>query len=200
MILTNIQLPSYLGTIEMEETDIMFGFLFKRKKLSKSAHKLFSQVIEQSRLPVFYQEFQVDDTLDGRFDVMSLHMALVLHKLDQHDDLGECKYIKRLLQETMFDNLDLTVREIGVGDMGVGKKIKAMAEAFYGSMMAYQSAMQEEDASKMSDVLHRNLYRERDIEEELLTKMSQYVSDQWDHFKTQTMDDVMDGHLSFIQP
>ena len=176
----------------------MFGSLFKNRKINKSAHDLFSIVIEQSRLPSIYTDMEVEDSLDGRFDVMSLHMSLLLKKIDQNGEREECKVLKRRLQEIMFDNLDLTIREIGVGDMGVGKKVKVMAEAFYGRMLAYHEALGAEDGSELSKVIKRNIYRERDIDQNILLFMNKYTSEQWKHLENLEIDDILNGKLSFL--
>ena len=144
-------------------------------------------------MPTFYSDFDVEDSLDGRFDLMSLHMAMLLDKLDQHQAVTDAAKLKRVLQEIMFDNLDLTLREIGVGDLGVGKKIKVMAEAFYGRMMVYQDLFHSKDVQKMSEALIRNLYREREIAEDTVLQMSRYVFEQRENIKHQNIENIMSG-------
>ena len=178
----------------------MFGFLPKKKILNDAGHKLFSLVIKQSRLVVFYEELAVEDNLDGRFDLMSLHMAMILQKLDQNKKSKDATKLKQVFQEIMFDNLDLTLREIGVGDMGVGKKIKVMAEAFYGRMIAYQNLFGAKNPEKMLNVLQRNLYRERKVDIEILKTMTKYVYDQYDFVENESIENVMIGDLSFLLP
>lgn len=178
----------------------MFGFYWKKKVLNDAGHKLFSLVIEQSRMDVFYSELAVEDNLDGRFDLMSLHMSIILQKLDQNKQYSEVDKLKQVFQEIMFDNLDLTLREIGVGDLGVGKKIKVMAEAFYGRMIAYQNLFEVRDYQKMSDALLRNLYRERKVDQKTLKFMAKYVYDQYDFVKNKNMENIMLGKLSFLKP
>lgn len=178
----------------------MFGFLFNKKKLNNGAHKIFNAIIEQSRTVDFYEYFAVEDSLDGRFDLMTINMAIVLDKLDLHKDEKSVFNFKRILQEIMFDNLDLTLREIGVGDLGVGKKIKVMAEAFYGRMVAYQDLFKGKDLAEMSDTLRRNLYREKTIDEEILKKMVSYVYEQHELINKQDIETILDGHIVFQVP
>ncbi len=178
----------------------MFGFLSKNKNINKSPEQLFSLVIEQTRLPVFYTEFKIEDTLDGRFDLMSLHMALLLGKIDQHEEHENFSSLKRRLQEVMFDNLDLTVREIGVGDMSVGKKVKVMAEAFYGRMIAYQKSLNAEDQEGLKNALRRNLYREKEMSDAVVDKVSDYVFLQWKHICSHSIEQVMADEFSFLKP
>lgn len=178
----------------------MFEFLSKKKALNDVGHKLFTSVIDQSRLASFYSELAVEDNLDGRFDLMSLHMAMILQKLDQNEQNTDAAKLKRIVQETMFDNLDLTLREIGVGDLGVGKKIKVMAEAFYGRMMVYQDLFDVKDEQRMCDALQRNLYREREVSQEMLAAMTKYVYDQFELIESQNMEKFMTGDVNFLPP
>lgn len=178
----------------------MLGFLFRDKKLNNVAHTLFSKVIEQSRIPFFYTNYDVEDTLDGRFDLMALHMSLLIYKLDQSVGVKKVPELKRLLQEAMFDNLDLTMREVGVGDLGVGKKVKVMAEAFYGRIKVYQEIIDKGSRQAMQEAIKRNLYRERAVDNEVVIKIVEYYFQQWDNVNQQRLSDVMSGDLIFIEP
>lgn len=177
----------------------MFGFLFNKKKIN-TAHNLFNIIIEHSRAIEFYEIYSVEDSLDGRFDLMTVHMAILLEKLDHHKNLKYVPEYKRILQEIMFDNLDLTLREIGVGDLGVGKKIKVMAEAFYGRMIAYQNLFTNKDEIEMSKTLKRNLYREKSINEDILKKMVSYIYLQYELIMEQDLEKILDGHIEFQLP
>lgn len=178
----------------------MFGFFSKKKKLSGSANKIFLKIIDHTRSPVFYTRFAVDDSLDGRFDLMTVHMVLVLEILENHEPIDDARILGRTLQEIMFDNLDLTLREIGVGDLGVSKKIKVMAEAFFGRMATYQKLFNKYDIENMSLALKRNLYRGKDIDNAIMTKFAKYVYLQITHLKTQSVQDIMTGKIDFLLP
>lgn len=178
----------------------MFGFLFKKKGWNNIGHQLFQTVIDQTRIPIFYSELAVEDSIDGRFDLMALNMAFVLDKLDMHNDVEGVSTLKRILQEIMFDNLDLTLREIGVGDLGVGKKIKVMAEAFYGRMMVYQDLFKSRDTKNMSEALKRNLYRGEEVDQAILDDMISYSFGQSDHTRKQSLEKVVSGEINFLAP
>ncbi|MBT5187724.1 MAG: hypothetical protein HOH19_12460 [Kordiimonadaceae bacterium] len=178
----------------------MFDFMWKKKRLNNAAHRLFCDVIEQSRFTTFYQNFDVEDTLDGRFDIMAIHMSIILYKLDQHKEFEDAKVVKRIIQEIMFDNLDLSLREIGVGDLGVGKKIKVMAEAFYGRMKVYQALFENKSYDKMAETLKRNLYRGAEIENKILSGMTKYVYYQCDKIINQPIEQILKGNITFLSP
>src|SRR6202042_1273633 len=95
--------------------------------------------VAQARSPEFYSVLGVPDTVDGRFDLLVLHVALVMRKLGPEAD------IKQQLFDLMFADMDQSLREMGVGDMSIGKRIKPMIAAFYGRAQAYERALVEGD-------------------------------------------------------
>ena len=76
---------------------------------------------------------------------------------------NELAELSQGLFDAMFQDMDLTLREMGVGDMGVGKRVKFMSEAYMGRLTAYDKALQQEDNTALVDALHRNLYREGEV-------------------------------------
>jgi len=116
--------------------------LFAPSPLKQQAADAYMGIVAQSRQPVFYTDWQVPDTLDGRFDVLVLHLFLVLARCE--DSVGEdsgpagATSFSRALAEMFFADMDRSLREMGAGDTGVGRRVKAMAEAFYGRMQAYR--------------------------------------------------------------
>lgn len=137
----------------------MLEWLWGRGKTGDTAHILFGEVVDAARQSKFYEDYQVADDLDGRFDMISLHLVLLLDRLDKISSSRRAERLKRYVQEIFFDNLDLSLREMGVGDLSVGKKIKDMAEAFYGRREAYLKALGQGDDTILEETLLRNLYR-----------------------------------------
>ncbi len=109
-----------------------------------------------SRNPVAYLELAVDDTLDGRFDMICLHVALLARRLSHSSHLA------RAVLEAMFSDLDGCLREAGVGDMGVPRRVRAMAEAYRGRAASYGAALDRRDTEQLVAALLRNLWRGRD--------------------------------------
>ena len=110
---------------------------------------LYDGLVSRSREPVFFADFGVADSLDGRFDVLAFHAWLALKEL-QGTELAQ------ILTDTIFTGFDEAMREQGVGDMGIGHKLKAMAKAFYGRLAAYDGARNEDE---LAAALARNLWR-----------------------------------------
>lgn len=118
------------------------------------AAALYRATVMQARQPVFYVAYGVPDTLDGRFEMIALHMFLVLHRLKTDAD---ARQLSQELFDTMFGDMDRSLREMGVADLGVGRRIRAMAEGLYGRMAAYEEGLAADD-SVLAAALRRNLY------------------------------------------
>jgi cytochrome b pre-mRNA-processing protein 3 len=134
----------------------MLKGLFKRDPLKETADRLFNAVSERSRHPEFYLEWGLPDTLESRFECLSLHIILVLRRLEALGSEG--KALGQELVDRYFAALDGAVRQIGIGDTSVGKKVKAFAKQFYGRASAYSDALVSDASSdSLSIALARNL-------------------------------------------
>lgn len=130
----------------------MLSALKKSNKERELANRLHAAIIGRARAPEFFATFGVPDTLDGRFDLVALHAWLVLDRLRQ---TGPHEVTQRLTN-TLFSAFDEGLRELGISDMGMGRRMRKIADAFYGRCKAYDAAA---DAPAMAEALVRNLYR-----------------------------------------
>ena len=128
-----------------------------RRRQSGYAEKLYADVIRLARRPEFFQKYGVADNVDGRFDLLSLVVILVMRRLKSLDDDG--KALSQNLFDSMFADMDLTLREMGAGDIGVSKRVRVMAEAFMGRLDSYVTAIDSNDRKAFSAALVRNLFR-----------------------------------------
>ena len=130
----------------------MLHVLKRRNARKANAERLCRATSERARAPVFYAEFGVADSLDGRFDLVVLHAWLVLDAIVAAGDaaLAQC------LVDVLFVQFDEALRELGVGDMGMSRRMKNMAEAFNGRVAAYRSAARDET---LAGAILRNVYR-----------------------------------------
>ena len=119
-----------------------------------AAAALYRAVIAQAREPAFYARFGVPDSVDGRFEMIALHMFGLLHRLKQEPDAAA---LSQELFDIMFVDMDRSLREMGVGDLGVGRRVRAMAEGLYGRMAAYESGLAAGDA-ELAAAVRRNVY------------------------------------------
>lgn len=130
---------------------------FGRAPQKESAARLYAALGTQARLPAFYESLDVPDTLDGRFDALCLHVALVIRRLGQEPG-GAGRTIGQHLYDCMFADMDACLRELGVGDLGVGKRVREMAEGLMGRIAAYGAALDDPDAQTLQAAVSRNLY------------------------------------------
>src|SRR5262245_48094906 len=113
----------------------MLSRLFRRPAPVADPYPLYAAAIAQARQPVFYAGLRVPDTVDGRFELVALHVFLILQRLKSEP---EATPFAQALFDTMFADMDRNLREMGVGDLSVGKKVKAMAQGLYGRIAAYE--------------------------------------------------------------
>ncbi|NQV99456.1 MAG: hypothetical protein HQ483_07145 [Rhodospirillales bacterium] len=175
----------------------MFGW-FKSTKNRDQAHELYSALLGQARLPVFYTDYGVPDTVDGRFDMIVLHAHILFSRLK--DGGADQEQLSQTVFDLMFADLDQNLREMGVGDIGVGKRIKAMAEAFYGRATAYADALKQADDGDLIAALRRNLYRKSSPTEAQAAAAAHYVRTQVAQFSAQDLNDLQKGFISFYAP
>jgi len=124
---------------------------------STEAEKLYGEAVRLARNRIFFEQFSVKDNVDGRFDVLSLIVIMLIQRLK---DIGnDGRKLSQGLVDSMFADMDLSLREMGAGDIGVSKRVKTMAEAFLGRVEAYAEAIDSRDKYKLSKALERNLYR-----------------------------------------
>jgi cytochrome b pre-mRNA-processing protein 3 len=135
----------------------MLNLLRKSGARKLKGQQLYDGVVTRAREPVFFRHFAVADTIDGRFDLVVLHAWLALSALKANGFQEEAQG----LTDAIFVGFDEAMREQGAGDMGLGRKMKAFADAFFGRITAYEEA---KDENEMAAALARNLWRGADVD------------------------------------
>lgn len=159
------------------------------------AHALYITLVDQARNPFFYERGGVPDTLDGRFELIVLHLFLVLDRL-KAEPTAEHERVGQELLEVFFDDMDRSLREIGVGDMGIGRRITRMADALYGRIGAYEQAIGE--AAATEDALRRNLYgTAQSVSDTAIAAMVDYLVKSRETLATQPVAQLIDGQVHF---
>lgn len=131
--------------------------LLRRNRLERPAYLLYGAAVAAARDPYFYAELGVPDTVDGRFDMVSLHVYLVVRRLGALPEPGP--KLAQAVFDAMFSDMDVNLREMGVGDLSVAKRNRAMWEAFHGRAAAYQAALAAGDDGALEEALRRNVWR-----------------------------------------
>ena len=132
------------------------GFL-RGSRHQPAAASLYAAAVAAARAPVLYVTLGVPDTLDGRFDLVGLHAFLLIRRLQHAPAPGP--ELAQAVFDAMFRDMDQNLREIGVGDLSVKRKMKQMWEAFHGRAAAYEAALASADAAALPAALARNVWR-----------------------------------------
>ncbi len=171
-------------------------FSFSQEK--NTAHKLYQIIVAQARHPAFYRDLGVADTVDGRFDMISLHMILVIRRMKT--DVEQTRKLSQALFDYMFNDIDLNLRELGIGDMGVLTRVKKMAKAFYGRLESYDLGLAKDDDTDLIAALERNLFRENETTQENLAVIAAYMRRESARLDACDIKNMLNGELEFSDP
>jgi len=167
---------------------------------SKARHKaavprLYEAIVAAARRPAFYRDGGVPDTLDGRFELLVLHVWLVLRRLKTEGaaELGQALF------DEMFSDMDESLREIGVSDLGVGRRVKEMARALYGRMAAYDEGLAA-PAAALEGALARNLYGTLSEPPAALPAMARFLREATAAIDGIPLDAILAGTIRFPEP
>lgn len=159
---------------------------------------LYRAVAAQARLPVFYRCGGVPDSLDGRFDLLSLHLILLMRRLRGQGREGQA------MQQALFDllaaDMDRNLREMGVGDTGISRRVKAMGEAYFGRYAAYDAALTlpvEAQQAALMTALDKNLYGTVPTESSQLQRMADYARATAAALAAQEDQTILSGKVTF---
>ncbi len=169
---------------------IFKGLLRKRET---AAQRLYEAIVAAGRHPAPYAEWAVPDTVTGRFDMIALHVFLVLNRLK-----GGHSTFRQELVDTFFDDMDRSLREMGVSDVSVGKKVRKMAESFYGRVAAYEKALQEGPAA-IEAALSRNIYPDG-APDGVVARLATYVATARQSLAAQDESQIIVGNVTFPEP
>jgi cytochrome b pre-mRNA-processing protein 3 len=130
--------------------------LFRKPAVAPDAvNEAYRSIVAQSRQVRFYADWGVADTVTGRFDMVSLHLALYLRRLKNEPT---ARLFTQALVELFFKDMDRSIRELGVTDLGVPKKVKAMGNVFYGLANVLDPALESRSPGEVEAILVRNVY------------------------------------------
>ena len=150
--------------------------MFKSKNTSK-VKNIYQSIIDNSRSKIFYIDLDVDDNFESRFDLIILHSFIIFQYFIEIDD--KKNELSQSLFDFMFHDFENNLREMGFGDIAVNKRMKKFISAFYGRILSYSNSYAEfeknESLSKFSLAIKKNIYKNREISDEKVNKISQYV-------------------------
>jgi cytochrome b pre-mRNA-processing protein 3 len=168
--------------------------LFRGRPATAAGRALYARAVEQSRIPALYEDLRTPDTVEGRFELYSLHVVLLLDRLRGHGaDAGE---VSQVLFDTYVKSLDHALREMGVGDLSVGRKMRKLGEAFYGRGKSYEAAFADlPDRAPLEALVTRTVYA--DVEAPPADRLVAYVLDQRAALAAQPVERLVAGEVEW---
>ena len=159
-------------------------------KFDPATAELYGACVKAARQPVFYARLGVPDSIDGRFDLVLLHVVLAMLRLQGSG-------ARQKLFDLMFADMERSLREMGVGDMSIGRKMKPMLSGFYGRAEAYKAALAEKTDDALTQALSRNLYGLAAGEAPHAPAIAAYVRQASASLAAQNDNDLTAGRVSF---
>ncbi len=138
----------------------MISLPFRRSRQTANIDALYGTIVAQARSPAFYRTYGVPDTVAGRLDMILLHLVLLLRQLARNHGMapGMMPPVARRVFDRFCQDIDDNFREMGVGDLAVPKKMRSVAEAFYGRAKVYENALADDNAAALEAAVARNVF------------------------------------------
>lgn len=171
---------------------------FRRNRYNPEVEAVYGSIVAQARQPHFYARLGVPDTVSGRFDMIALHAILLFCRFQK--EAPEVREFGQDVFDLFFRDMDRNLRELGVGDVSVPKKIKKMAQVFYGSADAYAGALAAGDRQALREALGRNVYSGTQPGGLAVEALAAYVEEAAAGLAAQPTDAIVAGRLSWIEP
>jgi cytochrome b pre-mRNA-processing protein 3 len=176
--------------------------MFQRLRFREDPHgnirRLYGAIVAQARIPEFYTDYGVPDTVEGRFDMIVLHVYLVFRRL------AEAGEVPRAQGQEMFDlfieDMDASMRELGVGDLSVPRKMRAMAEGYYGRTSVYDAALLDGSDDKLTAALLRNVYAGNENTDAGARRLARYVRHAAKGLADTNAGEIESGAFAFPDP
>ncbi len=134
----------------------LFGLL-RRRPYERTGFELYGAAVAAARAPEFYLDMGVPDTAAGRFELVSLHVGVLIRRLRGFAD-KPAQELAQSVFDAMFSDMDVNLREMGIGDLSVGKRVKQLWEGFHGRAQAYAAALDAGDMAGLEAALGRNVW------------------------------------------
>jgi cytochrome b pre-mRNA-processing protein 3 len=170
---------------------------FRRRAEGRTIAALYGAIVTQARSPAFYADLGVPDTVQGRFDLIVLHLVLLLRRLGRENDTDQV--LGQRLFDTFCHDLDGNLREMGIGDLAVPKHMRRFGEAFYGRQAAYLAALESADRADFENALARNIFQVVGPDERA-ARLARYARVALQVLDVQERGSINRGELAFPKP
>lgn len=174
----------------------MLKRFFKDPAERRAAAGLYAAAVGRARAPAFYTDYAVPDTVDGRFDMIAIHVFLLLRRLKAGGEAAGA--VSQALYDAMFEDMDRALREMGAGDLGVGRRVKAMAQAFSGRVAAYDAGLDGPEET-LRAALARNVFRGAPGPDGAVAGLARYMREQAAALAGQPLEALIGGQAVFAE-
>jgi cytochrome b pre-mRNA-processing protein 3 len=171
------------------------SFIGKSRASERFARDLYATIVAQARQPALYGRFRVPDTIDGRFEMVVLHTVLLFHRLRREGQEGQD--LSQRVFNLFVTDMDMSLREMGVGDLGVPKRMKDVGRSFYGRIDAYGKPLADLDQPRLCEALQRNLFPAEPGTPTLTMELANYVTEASLALNNVPFADLKSGSIGF---
>jgi cytochrome b pre-mRNA-processing protein 3 len=174
---------------------------FRPNPRGRNIAALYGAIVAQARSPAFYTSYGVADTVEGRFDLIVLHLVLLLARLDRGEDAAPG--VGQELFDVFCRDLDANLREMGVGDLAVPKRMRRFGEAFYGRQAAYLAAIAAPGERELEMAVARNIFADAEAghgSSHGALRLARYARTALRQFEAQEEGALLRGDVVFPEP
>ena len=169
---------------------------FRRLRQDRNIHALYGAIVAQARLPAFYAAYGVPDTVEGRFELIVLHLVLFLNRLAQG---AAAAAAGQQLFDVFCRDLDHNLREMGVSDPAVPRKMRDFGEAFYGRQAAYRAALAASQGEELEKAFSRNIFAVGGVDNRAV-RLARYARALIERLAIESEDELLAGKAVFPSP
>jgi cytochrome b pre-mRNA-processing protein 3 len=170
----------------------------RRPPHERAGFTLYGAAVAAARTPYFYTDLGVRDSVEGRLDLIHLHAALLVRSVRRDADTRG-PALAQAVFDAMFSDMDVNLREMGVSDLVVGKRVRGLWEAFHGRATAYEAALDSADQAAMAVALARNVWRAEEAGPNA-QRLARIALAQADYLQTQDFAKLISGQAQFLAP
>ena len=174
----------------------MIFSLFQRKKSNRRVvERQYELITRAARRPVFYAAMDVPDTVMGRFEMISVHLILYLRASNKVG--GTAARIAQEIVDAFFEDVDHSIRELGIGDTSVPKRMKKFSHMFYGRAKSYEEAIAAGDSDALAAALGRNIHPEAGEARPSMMALAHYMVDTNEKLAAASAAEFESGTMTF---
>ena len=172
--------------------------LFRRNPRSATIEAVYGAIVAQARAPVFYLGYGAPDTVNGRLDLLMLHLTLVFDRLSQGPQ--DARAVGQAVFDRFCQDMDDHFREDGVGDLKVPKDVRKVASAFFGRHGAYIVALKAGDGPALEAALRRNVFGDQSPDQQAVARLASYTRQATKALASQGFDLLLAGRVAWPDP